>query len=110
MIAGQKADEAAETAISTKQYVDGALASQSEYLTLELANQTQTVNGALSDLSTAANKFYPTLAAANADIAKYLGRSTCDNWGKCQCGGLWYKATAKATTLTKSDYDPLTQS
>ena len=109
VIAGQKAAEAAEAVISTKQYVDGALASQSAYLDSELANQTQTVNSALSDLSTAANKFYPTLADANADIANIQVDQPV-TIGESANGGLWYKATAEATTLTKSDYDPLTQS
>ena len=130
VIAGQKADEAAEAVISTKQYVDGALASQSAYLDSELANQTQTVNSALasqsayldselanqtqtvnsalSDLSTAANKFYPTLAAANADIANIQVDQPV-TIGESANGGLWYKATSGATTLTKSPHDPLTQ-
>ena len=54
------------------------------------------------------DRSYSTLAEANADIAnisvgiKVEVLNTVD-------GGLWYKATADATTLTKSVYDPLTQ-
>ena len=66
------------------------------------------VDTSLSNLSTTANKYYSTLAAANADIANIaLNQSvTIDEEVN---GGLWYKATAEATTLTKSAYDPVTQ-
>lgn len=66
------------------------------------------VDRALSDLSTAANKFYPTLAEANADIAN-INVNQPVTVGEAVNGGLWYKATVGATTLTKSVYDPLTQ-
>ena len=66
------------------------------------------VDTALSNLSTVANKFYPTLATANADIAN-LDVNQAVNIGEANNGGLWYKATADAVTLTKSAYDPLTQ-
>lgn len=66
------------------------------------------VDGALSDLSTAANKFYPTLAEANADIAN-INVNQPVTVGEAVNGGLWYKATVGATTLTKSAYDPKTQ-
>lgn len=53
-------------------------------------------------------KQYATLALATADIAnialnKNIFVSEAAN------GGYWYKATAGATSLTKSPYDPLTQ-
>jgi len=67
------------------------------------------VDTALSNLSTEATKFYPTLAAANADIAN-LSVNQSVTIGEVANGGLWYKATAGATSLTKSPYDPLTQS
>lgn len=67
------------------------------------------VDSALSDLSTAANKFYPTLALANADIANILVNQPI-HVGEAVNGGLWYKATSGATALIKSAYDPLTLS
>ena len=72
-----------------------------------LENKTYT-NQALSQLSTAANKFYPTLAEANADIANVEVNQPVQV-GESANGGLYYKATAGATTSTKSPYDPLTQ-
>ena len=66
------------------------------------------VDTALSSLSTEATKFYPTLALANSDIAN-LAVNQAVNIGEAENGGLWYKATSGATTLTKSAYDPLTQ-
>lgn len=68
----------------------------------------QYVDSALSDLSTAASKFYPTLALANADIANIEVNQPV-HVGEVANGGLWYKATSGASTLTKSPYDPLTQ-
>lgn len=64
------------------------------------------VDGALSDLSTAANKFYPTLALANADIDNIMVNQPI-HVGEADNGGLWYKATSGATTLIKSAYDPV---
>lgn len=55
-----------------------------------------------------ANKFYPTLTQANADIANIAVNQPV-NISESQNFGLWDKATAGATTLTKSAYDPLTQ-
>ena len=66
------------------------------------------VDTALSSLSTQASKFYPTLAEANADIAN-LAVNQVVHIGEVENGGLWYKATTNATTLTKSAYDPLEQ-
>jgi len=71
------------------------------------ANQSY-VDAALSNLSTQASKFYPTLVEANADIANVEVNQPV-NVGESENGGLWYKATAEATTLTKSPYDPLMQ-
>ena len=66
------------------------------------------VNTALSNLSTTANKYYSTLAAANADIAN-IALNQSVTIGEEANSGLWEKKTAGATTLTKSPYDPLTQ-
>lgn len=67
------------------------------------------VDSAVGAISTDGSKQYATLALANADIAnialnKNVFVSDAAN------GGYWYKATAGATTLTKSPYDPLQQS
>lgn len=66
------------------------------------------VDTALSNLSTTANKYYSTLAAANADIAN-IALNQSVTIGEEANSGLWEKKTAGATTLTKSAYDPLTQ-
>ena len=50
---------------------------------------------------------YNTLALANADIASInLNQNVFVSEAM---GGYWYKATAGATSLTKSPYDPLAQ-
>lgn len=66
------------------------------------------VDTALSNLSTTANKYYPTLAAANADIANIALNQSVTVSEEAN-SGLWYKATVGATTLTKSPYDPVKQ-
>lgn len=71
------------------------------------ANKTD-VEVALSNLSTTANKFYPTLSEANSHLAT-MSVNAVVTIGEEANKGLWYKATAGATTLTKSAYDPLTQ-
>lgn len=79
------------------------------YVDSELAAQTIEVNTALTQLSTTANRYYPTLAAANADIA-YLGvNQSVQVGGSDPNTGVWYKATVDARNLTKGNYDPLTQ-
>lgn len=70
------------------------------------ANRSE-VNAALSNLSTNANKYYSTLAAANADIAN-IDVNQSVTIGEAANSGLWYKATAGSTGLTKSVYDPVT--
>ena len=77
-----------------------------EYLNNALTEQSNTVNTALSNLSTVAAKFYPTLAEANANIAN-IAVNQVVNIGEVVNGGLWYKATDGATSLTKSPYDPV---
>lgn len=67
------------------------------------------INTALSNLSTNANKYYATLAAANADIANIAINQSVTIGESGANSGLWYKATSGSTSLTKSDYDPLTQ-
>ncbi len=67
------------------------------------------VDTALSNLSTTANKYYSTLDAANADIAN-IALNQSVTIGEEANSGLWEKKTTDATSLTKSAYDPLTQS
>ena len=66
------------------------------------------VQATMDGFAQGASKFYPTLAEANADIAN-IAVNQVVNIGEVTNGGLWYKETAGATTLTKSPYDPLTQ-
>ena len=65
------------------------------------------VDNALTSLTNGASKFYPTLAEANADIANIAIKDKVEV-GEIANGGTWYKATAEATSLTKSPYDPIT--
>lgn len=74
-----------------------------------ISGMNSTLNTSLANLSTDANKFYPTLAEANAAIASIAVNQPV-TIGEVANGGLWYKATAVATDLTKSAYDPLDQS
>lgn len=73
-----------------------------------ISGMNSTLNTSLSNLSTTANKYYSTLAAANANIAN-IALNQSVTIGEAANSGLWYKATAGATSLTKSPYDPLTQ-
>ena len=66
------------------------------------------VDTVLAGFTNGAAKFYPTLALATADIAN-IGIKDKVEVGEVANGGTWYKATAGATSLTKSAYDPLTQ-
>ena len=66
------------------------------------------VDSVLTGFTNGASKFYATLALANADIAN-IGIKDKVEVGEIENGGSWYKASAVATTLTKSSYDPLAQ-
>lgn len=104
--ATQSAIITANSGKSDKTYVDSQdLSLQSQ---IDQKVEAEYVDNALSNLSTVASKFYPTLAQANADIAN-ISVNQVVNIGEVSNGGLWYKATAGDTTLTKSPYDPLTQ-
>ena len=75
---------------------------------LSLKADTTYVDAAIGAISTDASKQYATLALANADIANIaLNQNVFVS--EAVNGGYWYKATARATRLTKSAYDPLTQ-
>ena len=65
-------------------------------------NQENTL--AISGLSTNANKYYPTLAAATADIANIAVNAPVQI-GEVENGGLWVKKTTDATSLERSPYD-----
>ena len=73
------------------------------------------VDNALSEFQGGSTKFYVTLAEANADIANIMPKLTTDNVkdlvniGEVANGGVWYKASSSATSLTKSPYDPRIQ-
>lgn len=71
-----------------------------------LSAQTATVNTALVGFTNGASKWYATLALAEADIANITIKDKVDI-GEIANGGTWYKATAGATSLTKSAYDPV---
>ena len=88
-------------------YTQAQIDSKVNNLESKKANKVD-VDTALSNLSTTANKYYSTLAAANADIAN-IALNQSVTIGEEANSGLWYKATAGATSLTKSAYDPLTQ-
>lgn len=66
------------------------------------------VDYAVGAISTDASKQYATLALATADIANIAVNQNVFV-SEAANGGYWYKATAGATTLTRSPYDPLTQ-
>lgn len=63
----------------------------------------------LSSFQNGAVKTYPTLAAANADIAN-IALNTKVSVLSATEGGDYYKASADATSLTKSPWDPIKQS
>lgn len=62
------------------------------------------LDSALSGFASGANKFYPTLADANADIAN-IAVNQVINIGELENGGLWFKESTESTTLTKAPYD-----
>lgn len=68
----------------------------------------QYVDSALANFQNGAVKTYPSLAQANADIAN-IALNTKVSVLSVENGGDYYKATAGATSLTKSPHDPLTQ-
>lgn len=66
------------------------------------------VDTALASFQNGAIKTYSTLTAANADIAN-IALNTKVSVLSAENGGDYYKASASATSLTKSAYDSLTQ-
>jgi hypothetical protein len=88
-----------KTETYTKSEVDSTVAPKADQ---------QYVDNALTGFTNGAAKFYPTIAAAQADIANISVKDKVEV-GEAEFGGVWYKATAGSTSLTKSAYDPLTQ-
>ena len=88
-------------------YTQGQTDSKVNNLESKKANKVD-VDTAFSNLSITANKYYSTLAAANADIAN-IALNQSVTIGEAANSGLWEKKTAGATSLTKSPYDPLNQ-
>lgn len=86
-----------KTETYTKSEVDSTVAPKADQ---------QYVDNALTGFTNGAAKFYPTIAAAQADIANISIKDKVEV-GEAQFGGVWYKATAGSTYLTKSAYDPV---
>lgn len=94
----------ADTALAAK---DAALVAEENATTAAVGLQTY-VDAAVGAISTDASKQYATLALANADIANInLNQNVFIS--DAVDGGYWYKATAGATSLTKSAFDPVAQ-
>lgn len=102
VIAKQELIDAQKDAQSLDDFING---SDEQIVITRLLKKYPTLANAIRQIYEKGGKFYPTLAAANADIANIrtdVYVITGDN-------GAYYKATAGATSLTKSTYDPLAQ-
>lgn len=103
VITKQELIDAQKDAQSLDDFINGG---DEQIVVTRLLKEYPALANAIRQIYEKGGKFYPTLAAANADIANIrpdVYVITGDN-------GAYYKATAGATTLTKSPYDPLTQS
>lgn len=102
VITKQELIDAQKDAQSLDDFING---DDEQIVVTRLSKQYPTLANAIRQIYEKGGKFYPTLADANADIANIrtdVYVITGDN-------GAYYKATAGATSLTKSAYDPLTQ-
>lgn len=102
VVTKQELIDAQKDAQSLDDFINGG---DQQTVVTRLAKTYPTLANAIRQVYEKGGKFYPTLAAANADIANIrtdVYVITGDN-------GAYYKATAGATSLTKSAYDPLTQ-
>lgn len=102
VITKQELIDAQKDAQSLDDFINGG---DEQVVVTRLLMEYPTLANAIRQIYEKGGKFYPTLADANADIANIrtdVYVITGDN-------GAYYKATAEATALTKSDYDPLTQ-
>lgn len=102
VITKQELIDAQKDAQSLDDFINGG---DEQIVVTRLLKEYPTLANAIRQIYEKGGKFYPTLAAANADIANIrtdVYVITGDN-------GAYYKATEEAATLTKSPYDPLTQ-
>ena len=100
VITKQELIDAQKDAQSLDDFING---SDEQTVITRLLKEYPTLANAIRQIYEKGGKFYPTLAAANADIANIrtdVYVITGDN-------GAYYKATAGATSLTKSAYDPI---
>lgn len=102
VITKQELIDAQRDAQSLDDFING---SDEQIVVTRLLKEYPTLANAIRQIYEKGGKFYPTLAAANADIANIR----TDVYVITGNNGAYYKATAGATTLTKSAYDPLTQ-
>lgn len=99
VITKQELIDAQKDAQSLDDFINGG---DEEVVITRLLKEYPTLANAIRQIYEKGGKFYPTLAAANADIANIrtdVYVITGDN-------GAYHKATAGATSLTKSPYDP----
>ena len=102
MVTVQELEDAKIDARTIGDFINGG---DEQIVVTRLLKEYPTLANAIRQIYEKGGKFYPTLAAANADIANIrtdVYVITGDN-------GAYYKATADATSLTKSAFDPLTQ-
>lgn len=102
VITKQELIDAQKDAQSLDDFINGG---DEQIVVTRLLKEYPTLANAIRQIYEKGGKFYPTLADANADITNIrtdVYVITGDN-------GAYYKATAEATSLTKSAYDPLNQ-
>ena len=102
VITKQELIDAQKDAQSLDDFINGG---DEQIVVTRLLKEYPTLENVIRQVYEKGGKFYPTLAAANADIANIRADVyviTGDN-------GAYYKATPGATDLTKSPYDPVEQ-
>ena len=102
VITKQELIDAQKDAQSLDDFINGG---DEQIVVTRLLKEYPTLANAIRQIYEKGGKFYPTLADANSDIANIR----TDVYVITGDDGAYYKATSGATTLTKSDYDPLTQ-
>ena len=102
VITKQELIDAQKDAQSLDDFINGG---DEQIVITRLLKEYPTLANAIRQIYEKGGKFYPTLAAANADIANIR----TDVYVVTGDDGAYYKATAEAAALTKSNYDPLTQ-
>ena len=102
VVTKQELIDAQKDAQSLDDFINGG---DEQIVVTRLLKEYPTLANAIRQIYEKGGKFYPALAAANADIANIrtdVYVITGDN-------GAYYKAAAGATSLTKSPYDPIEQ-